>query len=259
MSTITTTINTGIELGNSYASPLTVASTGFINAGTSGYNGAAIYAAAAAALTLVNDGLISIAGTGIGVLEGVTNGLTVDNAGTIASGGAGVVLLSAGPLTNSGTITSTSGYGVQGAGSNLQATNVAGGIIVGYGAGIEAANATIANYGTIRGTATAAADGIVLETSGGSIDNHGLLTGTHDAIHFYGDGSVTNSGTIIANSNWGIRLDGNGSINNSGTIFGSEEALHIIGSATLRNTGLLNGANGIAVTGAASLVNSGSI
>jgi hypothetical protein len=54
MSAISATITNGIEFGIDYPSPLTITSTGFINAGTNGYRGAAIYAGAATALLLVN-------------------------------------------------------------------------------------------------------------------------------------------------------------------------------------------------------------
>jgi hypothetical protein len=59
MSTISNTITNGITLSTTngsgtYASPLTITSTGYVNAGTTGVNGAAVYAAAAAAVTLVN-------------------------------------------------------------------------------------------------------------------------------------------------------------------------------------------------------------
>src|SRR5262245_6596372 len=102
MSSISNTITSGIELATTsspgtYASPLTITSTGYVNAGTSGFGSGAVYASGAAVLTLVNQGRIRAAGTVIGVLEGAANGLTLNNTGTItAAAGVGVSLAHSG-------------------------------------------------------------------------------------------------------------------------------------------------------------------
>src|SRR5271154_3911643 len=109
MSTISTTKNSGIELGISYPSPLTITSTGYVNAGTNGFNSAAVYAAAAQSLALYNYGRIRAAGTVQGVHEGSDQGLSVTNSGPITAAADAVYLQSPGPITNSGTIVSTGG------------------------------------------------------------------------------------------------------------------------------------------------------
>src|SRR5215472_658271 len=88
--------------GTTYASPLTVTSTGYVNAGTNGANGAAVYAAAPAALTLINQGRIKAAGTVIGVDDGAaSSSLSVNNTGTITAAADAVYLRHGDTVTNS--------------------------------------------------------------------------------------------------------------------------------------------------------------
>src|SRR5215469_15092257 len=159
MSTISGTINNGITLASTsgpdtYASPLGITSTGYVNAGTNGASygptvQAAVVAEAAAPLYLLNQGRIRAAGTVIGVLDGSTNGFSVNNTGTItAAAGAGVLLNAGDTLTSSGTIISTGKAGVSFSGA-ANITNSGTALISGYTAGIEAARGYVNNSGTI--------------------------------------------------------------------------------------------------------------
>ena len=282
MSSISNTINNGIELGISYPSPLTITNSGIINAGTNGFNGAAVYAAAAQSLELDNDGRIFAAGTVVGVHEGSDQGLTVTNTGTISAAANGIYLQSTYLVTNSGTIVSSGGVAIQDT-TGLLLTNASGCLISGYAGGIQALNGTVSNSGTIRGfntSTTASADGVFL-TNSGTVGNYGLITAAHDGFLTDGAATVTNTGTInagyngvqidasgtLSNSstgtiiagNWGVRIEDAASVTNAGTILGAENAMHLFGSATIDNTGHIIGADGIVLAGPASLVNSGTI
>jgi hypothetical protein len=256
MSTISTTKYNGIQLGTSYASPLTISSTGFINAGTNGYNGAAVYAAAAAqSLALYNEGRIVAAGTVQGVHEGVDLGLLISNTGTISAVADGIVLQGTGPVFNSGTILSSGSVAIQG-NAGLQVTNAIGGQISGYGVGIKAASATITNYGTVQGTSTVST-AVYLNGGGdnGTVSNYGLLSAAYFGVQFRDSGTLTNRGTIASTGRYGVRFDGaTASITNSGTITGNN-ALRVAGDGTVSNTGHIVGLNAVAILGTASLVN----
>ncbi|MFI4948480.1 MAG: hypothetical protein ACHQC9_06745, partial [Alphaproteobacteria bacterium] len=112
---IANTITQGITLSNSgtYASPLTITSTGYIdNTGT----GSGIYGPNNSAWTVVNQGTVTAtAGDGVDLALGGS----VDNAGTggLIQGYGGIVIKgAAGTVTNSATIigtgTTTSAAGV---------------------------------------------------------------------------------------------------------------------------------------------------
>ena len=260
MSSISTTINNGIELGIAYASPLTITASGFVNAGTSGYHGAAVYAAAAAVLALVNQGRISIAGTGVAVFEGTDQRLTLNNSGTIGAVADAVYLQHYGPITNSGTILSTAAIAINDS-SALQVTNATGDLISGYGVAIKAPAAGVTNDGTIRGTST---HSIAIYLNGGAsstVDNTGLIAASYNALEIVGAANVSNSsaGTISATANWGIRINGAATITNDGTISGGANAIHLFSDSTVVNTGHIAGADAIIAAGALSLANAGTI
>lgn len=153
--------------------------------------------------------------------------------------------MSTATLENSGTITSVFGAGVNSRTlADVTVTNLAGGLIVGGTSGIySAGRGTIAinNAGTIRGEGSydgfaAPPDaGIDITTANSSVINSGTISGAGagittayqfdeeigDLVLLSQGTSVVNSGTIIGESNDGIRLIGGGSVENSGTISGS--------------------------------------
>jgi len=181
--------------------------------------------------TLTNSGTIS--GTG-------------DFGGTMA-GGMGVSFgsnLGTATLTNTGTITSAFAEGVsQGSLADLTITNAEGGVIEGGTSGIYGGSSgtmTIVNAGTIRGNGAydgfdAPPDaGVTIATEGSSVTNSGTITGAGggistaylydeeigDVVGLAVNTQVINSGTIVGESNDGVRLIGGGTVTNSGTITG---------------------------------------
>ena len=93
MSTISTTISNGIEFGIAYPSPLTITTTGYVDAGNNGYHGAAVYGAAGNSLYLNNQGRIAITQIGASGVEDATNsGFSLNNSGTSAPTGTDSIL-----------------------------------------------------------------------------------------------------------------------------------------------------------------------
>lgn len=182
---------------------------------------------------------------GIIVNSGTISG-TGDYGGT-GQGGHGVSFgsnLEAGTLTNSGTITSEFAEAVQqGSRGDLVVTNEEGGLIEGGTSGIYGGSSgtlTVVNAGTIRGNGTydgfdAAPDaGITIGTANSAVSNSGTISGAGAGITttylfdeeigelvLLAQGTqIVNSGTIIGETNDGVRLIGGGSVANSGTITG---------------------------------------
>jgi len=213
-----------------------------------------------------------------GVIEGyregiiISDGGTVDNAGTINGGYRGAVVLEArdagriGTLTNSGTINgvvdfiqlssaslTNSGSILAPAGAAihgwsfdnymgpLAVTNDATGTIIGGTSGIfsEGASLSLTNAGSIRGNGTSvtprvADAGILIAGGPASITNSGSISGagfgittgtfsdffTNAASSRAMGSTVINTGSIIGDSNDGVRLIGGGTVTNSGLISG---------------------------------------
>ena len=284
MSTISTTKNFGIELGISYPSPLTITSTGYVNADTSGFNGAAVYAAAAQSLALYNYGQIRATGAVQGVHEGSDQGLSITNSGTITAASDAIYLQSSGPIINSGTIISSAGVGIQGQ-TGLHVTNASTGVISGDAVGIGALSVTINNSGTIRATGEAiysASGGTVINQgtvqvqasragamgsygaaliSGGYINNSGTFTGDgFAALRIVAGVSLTTSG-LISSNRAGVFADFGVIIHNIGTIHGPMNGIFARnGDLTLTNIGTVYGSNAIWVlNGFATITNSGTL
>lgn len=180
----------------------------------------------------------------------LTNSGTISGTGNFGGTGAGGMGVSFGSnldtatLTNSGTITSAFAEGVsQGSLADLTITNEEGGVIEGGTSGIYGGSEgtmTIVNAGTIRGNGAydgfdAPPDaGITIATATSSVTNSGTITGAGGGItsaYVYDEAigdvvglavgtQVTNSGTIVGESNDGVRLIGGGTVTNSGTIAG---------------------------------------
>ena len=165
--------------------------------------------------TITNSGTIDAADDGI-----FSNGsnATITNSGIIdaVDDGIGSNTLSINAIiTNSGTITSTTGDGIYSSGADATITNN-GTITSTTGDGINSigAKATITNSGTIN----AGDDGIRAREADATITNSGTINAADDGITSTGDDAIiTNSGII--NGAFGIYSVGtNTTINNSGTI-----------------------------------------
>ena len=134
---------------------------------------------------------------------------TIANYGVINASlaGAGIELVNGGTVTNSGTITTANGYGVE----------------------IFGGSGTVVNSGAIIAGGPFS-DGIYLG-SGGTVTNSGtIISGQNGILIANAAGTVVNSGTITAT---------NGSYNGIGVYFGSNTA-----PSTLTNSGTINSANG---------------
>ena len=133
MSTITGTINNGITLTGSYASPLTITSTGAVYNNTIGF-GNAVYGNTTGD-TVVNQGQITKRGASADAVHLQASLGSVVNSGTITGGRAGVWLERGGNIsvTSAGTIYGRYAYGVQ----TKQSTTVSNdGTIVGAGVAV---------------------------------------------------------------------------------------------------------------------------
>ncbi len=272
---ITSYTNSGILLTNgSYGSPLTVTSSGTVNA--SGTTIALNGSSATSAWTIVNEGLIhGYYGVvlGHGGLVSNTAGGTITGAGS----GDGIKFSNttvAGSVINAGSI---------GGGSN---NTLGGGIaFLGLGSVTNLAGAAI----------TDGHDGLFFHGASGTVYNGGAISGGRYGIYFFLGGTVTNvaGGTITSNyvgildsggaatirnagsisgaTNTGIRLPEGGAISNAagGAITSSggngiaSGAGHLAASLSVRNAGAISGGgSGIVLLNSrmtASIYNSGRI
>jgi len=171
---------------------------------------------------------------------------SVTNAGTI-SGGSGLTfgnLLASAELVNSGTITGSAGHGVaNGSVGRASITNEASGTITGATSGVydDEGGIDLVNAGTIRGEGSydgfdAPPDaGVTILGAPSTVVNSGTISGAGAGIttaYYFNPATaltegramgttVENSGTIVGESNDGVRLIGGGSVANSGTISGT--------------------------------------
>ncbi|WP_182911892.1 autotransporter domain-containing protein [Sphingomonas cavernae] len=196
-----------------------------------------------------------------GMVGEVTNGGTVaGGTGVIFGDAVGVGSLASASLDNDGDITGSASYGiVNHMDSLLTVTNGADGTITGALSGIMSEFGTIevTNAGDIRGGGTADSiaalpdAGIVIGQPGSRVVNTGMISGanagiTTTAAYNRTTGAtvgvarntiVENSGTIIGDSNDGVRLIGGGTVTNSGTIEGRVDGARADGVSTNAFTG----------------------
>ncbi|MGC2411840.1 MAG: hypothetical protein WA459_03960, partial [Stellaceae bacterium] len=248
MSTISTLKTHGISLGSTYPSPLTITSTGAVEASS----GNAIYGSTSQAWTVVNSGLVEATGyLGDGVyLKGAAS--LVTNSGTIAATqGRGILLADGGTVMNTGMINGSPGVGVY-MSLGGYVGNSAGGLIEGgIGVRILGAAGTVTNSATILGkiTSIGGPTGVVGLYKGGSVANTGtgLIEG-YTGVYIAGAaGTITNSGTIVAAGiggfGIGVNLGAGGSVGNTGLIEGYD-GVAISGSAgTVTNSGTIESAS----------------
>ena len=202
--------------------------------------------------TLTNYGTIASGLCGCGTYDGVliASGGTVTNAaGALIEGWmAGVEVGHAANVYNAGTISAINGVGVALA-SGGTITNAAGGTIYGlaYGINVGLGAATVINEGSIGSGVCGCStyDGIFL-SYGGSVTNaaSATITGYANSVHILTNvGAVTNSGTIAAQSDAGVRFADGGGVTNSGSassIHGQSFGIHIAGDVgTVSNGGTI--------------------
>ncbi len=181
----------------------------------------ALQLAQVGSLTNLSSGVIARDATGNSAFSPAIFGqagsaATIANFGTILNlnGNAGVYLQSGGSIANSGSTALIE--------ANGNAIYIHGG------------SGTVTNTGTIEGTPSLGADGIVL-AAGGAITNGvsgatgGLISGTEVGVFVTsGIGIVTNFGTIIGTSGYGVYLGGGGTVIDAGTIAGAGVAPAIV-------------------------------
>jgi hypothetical protein len=245
MSTINGTIHHGVNVGQpGYYSPLTITSTGYVN-----YGGppAAVYSRENA--TVVNYGVIRSEGVGnYAGVELLASTSSLDNHGTIVSNWYGVYIYG-GVLTNEGTISSGSRFGVfsRGALSIVNTGSISGAVGIKALSGVTLSNTA----GTISGSV-----GVEVSGGTGSVVNSSVIAGGYgDGVNLGAGGSVTNTaaGYISSHGRYaGISISGGaGVVVNSGTISGYQGIYFYtsgIASQTVIDSGTIVGSGGTAVT-----------
>lgn len=254
MSTITTSISTGVSLGSgAYPSPLTIAAGGIVN-----YTGAsnAIYGGG----TLVNLGTVAQGGVapsaGYGVYltspSAILNGAPTDTTALIQGGG-GLSFGSAAPaaIANYGTI---HGY-------HTSAIVLAAGGTIGNGGGADT-GARIQGYAAaISSTGTNS----LTITNAGTLQATNLVRGAY-AVAVNGAATITNTGSAaLITGDGGISIALAGTILNSGEILvapGGYTPVQIGGSGYVANLdagAVIAGFGGVSIGQAGTVENAGTI
>lgn len=182
-------------------------------------------------------GFISRLGSLVTTGTAVTmSGGTLNNTGEVFTTGTAVVLTAPVNILNSGTMSATGGFGV----------------LYGSNSTVSTSYLRLTNTGAILGVG-AGTDGILAETGGNRIINHGTISSAEDdAIQIFsgsasGAGNlVVNSGTISGFTGLEITNDGVDRIINTGLIAGQEGSFAIAlggaGGDRLVNSGRIVGA-----------------
>ncbi|AWI08176.1 hypothetical protein CKA38_01870 [Ereboglobus luteus] len=190
-------------------------------------------------------------GTVTGSMPGVT--LLIDSLGRVNSSGYALNFIKGGAVIhNSGTVISSSDFGVFSATNPSSVTNYATGLIQGGGAGINMrGGGTVTNAGRIIGTKYYGITG----SSDITITNSaGLIQGTNMGVFLQGGGNtITNSGTIIGGTDTGVLANNNTIITN--TTGGLIEGIHgvkFVAGGTVFNAGVISGTGATAGVGVSS-------
>jgi hypothetical protein len=246
----------------------TVTNSGTASAISGGFDGVSIYGTSG---TVTNEG--TIAGSdndGIELFFSASGVVTNSGSTSTISGGMdGIRLFSydaQGTVTNAGTITGAIGDGVRLYGGGVVSNSGTASVISGAENGVflYVASGTVTNEGAISGTTGYG----VLLNSGGEVTNSGsgsVISGGRYGVRIwthgpgYGDGVLTNAGTIAGTSSDGIGVafsDGldvsDNTLINSGTIVGNsgtavqfaagDDLLRLLPGASF--TGLVDGGDG---------------
>ena len=167
--------------------------------------------------------------------------VSITNSGTIEGHRDGIYLQT-GMLTNTGSIGSAF-FAVDARGA-ATIVNQAGAVISGgnYSVYLGGAGGVAKNYGTLNGTANLYAAGCAL-TNGSASDTTALIQNGFYGVYERGAGSITNFGTIKAQSSGkGVKLNGGTLLNEaSGTITGGYQGVSAAGAATVINYGFVQG------------------
>jgi hypothetical protein len=217
-STISTYVTQTVTLGSpTYPSPLTITGTVDVSTGNGVFAGTAV-----SNPTLVNDGDVNAMSTGVVLLAGGT----VSNTGTISGAGNGIYLGNGGYIRNQNIIS-----------GGVGAINT------------ERAASTIVNTGMISGYSYAVFDGIQ-----SYVDNQNMITADSIAVWLGDDGTVANTGTILATAASGgfiagVLIEGAyGDVNNSSTaalISSAQYGVYVYSTlAVVRNDGTITGGAG---------------
>ena len=204
--------------------------------GHSGDNGVALYGSG----TVVNAGFIygygGFSRYGVRLEDGgkVVNEFT----GTISSNYGGVMLDHvAGTVDNAGSISG----GVQLRAGGLVTNEITGTITGYYAVIIKNTAATVINAGYIR--AYGAKAGILVTTSGSTVENSGTITGKSGVYVENGAGTVVNAGSIGGTNNDGAMLKDGGTVSNAtaGAITGGVGVYVSNAAGTVENAGSISG------------------
>ncbi|MCW3475507.1 hypothetical protein OL599_13060 [Rhodovastum sp. RN2-1] len=209
-----------------------------------------VLSAASNPLTITSTGKVTSTGTADGIDGAPLTTWTITNSGTIsAATGFGISLAGAGIVSSGGVITGKDGIVVLGGGSvtNTGSIGAVGpigsGPSVGAGVFITGAPGTITNSGTINGQAY----GVALN-AGGTVTNTGSIIGGEDGVQAVSAaGTLINSGSVIATADDGVGFHAGGSVTNAagGSIScqGTQGAgVYISGGAcTVTNSGAISG------------------
>jgi hypothetical protein len=138
----------------------------------------------------------------------------------------------------------------------------------GYISNAGVGSAIYGTYGTVvnEGKLTASGLSIFGKYSGieiygnGSVDNTGTIIAESNGIAIYGIGSVTNSGSV-SGQQWGVAgRTGFLSVTNTGTIYGVDDGVNLFSGGSVTNSLTIIGFQGVAISGGAGTVdNTGSI
>ena len=235
-----------LDTGGALTSTLGLAGTGLVILGgavattnapaiqSQALPGAGGYSSAPTALTITNNGTLSVTQNNPNYFYGAEGAVMLGgddvliNNGTITAtqspGGLFIGLaavIGGQSITNTGTITGT-GYGGIATGANVQGAQI-----------------TINNSGTI--TSDQVGIYVANNTGGTAITNSRTIFGAQGAISAVGHANITNSGTIASSGGAGVYAS-SGVVANlaGGIITGAGDAINM-GSGTISNAGTING------------------